>query len=67
MFDSPFDYCPKCGEMVLLDQTRRECAAEHRCGDVECPLAAMFSGIDFRSAPEQQPASKPKRVQRRPR
>jgi len=51
MFDSPFTYCAKCGEMVLLDQTRRECAAEHRCGDIECPLAAVFSGIDFQPEP----------------
>jgi hypothetical protein len=49
MFDSPFTYCAKCGEMVLLDQTRRECAAEHRCGDIACPLVALFSGIDFGS------------------
>jgi predicted RNA-binding Zn-ribbon protein involved in translation (DUF1610 family) len=48
MFDSPFDYCPKCGEMVLLDQTQRECAAEHRCGDWRCPLQTVFTGIDFR-------------------
>lgn len=47
MFDSPFAYCPKCKEMVLLDQTRRECAAEHVCGDIECPLLAYFSGFDF--------------------
>ncbi len=52
MFDSPFDFCPKCGEMVLLDQTRRECAAEHRCGDAECPLEGCFTGFDFRSKPQ---------------
>lgn len=51
MFDSPFTYCPKCGEMVLLDQTRRECAGEHRCGDVCCPLEECFSGIDFEETP----------------
>jgi hypothetical protein len=56
MFDSPFTYCAKCGEMVLLDQTRRECAAEHRCGDIACPLAELFSGIDFRP---RQPARTP--------
>lgn len=50
MFDSPFDYCPHCGEMVLLDQTQRECAEEHRCGNVECPLRNCFSGFDFRLA-----------------
>jgi len=49
MFDSPFTYCAKCGEMVLLDQTQRECATEHRCGDIACPLAALFGGIDFAS------------------
>ena len=48
MFDSPFAYCPLCGEMVLLDQTRRECAAEHGCGERECPLGGCFSGYDFR-------------------
>lgn len=47
MFDSPFAYCPHCGEMVLLDQTQRECAGEHRCGDIACPLGACFTGFDF--------------------
>lgn len=47
MFDSPFAPCPLCGEMVLLDQTQRECAAEHRCGQRECPLANYFTGHDF--------------------
>jgi hypothetical protein len=48
MFDSPIDHCPVCGQMVLLDQTRRECAREHSCGaDTQCPLEAYFSGIDF--------------------
>lgn len=61
MFDSPFTYCAKCGEMVLLDQTRRECAAEHRCGDIDCPLAALFGGIDFRSEQSAQTKAKAKR------
>jgi len=52
MFDSPIDYCPVCKEMVLLDQTRRECAAEHHCRKkVVCPLERCFSGYDF-SSPE---------------
>jgi len=50
MFDSPFTWCAKCGEVVLLDQTQCECAAEHRCGDIACPLLEMFSGIDFDAA-----------------
>jgi len=47
MFDSPFAYCPKCNQMVLLDQTQRECKAEHACGNIECPLLTYFSGLDF--------------------
>lgn len=50
MFDSPIDYCPVCNEMVLLDQTRRECASEHHCAStVACPLERCFSGYDFSS------------------
>jgi hypothetical protein len=48
MFDSPIECCPVCGEMVLLDQTKFECAREHNCKpDTECPLQKYFSGIDF--------------------
>ncbi len=50
MFDSPFAYCPKCNEMVLLDQTQRECKAEHRCGDIDCPLLSFFTGYEFRKS-----------------
>ena len=48
MFDSPFSFCALCQEVVLLDQTQRECAAEHKCrGDESCPLRRCFSGYDF--------------------
>jgi hypothetical protein len=48
MFDSPIDYCPVCGQMVVLDQTRFECAHEHNCSpDTVCPLQKYFTGIDF--------------------
>ena len=48
MFDSPIEPCPLCGEMVLLDQTQRECAKEHHCRKgTECPLQSYFTGIDF--------------------
>lgn len=48
MFDSPFDQCPLCGQMVLLDQTQFECAREHACSkDVVCPLRKYFTGMDF--------------------
>ncbi len=53
MFDSPFQICPVCNEPVLLDQTLRECAGEHGCGDGQgCPLARCFSGHDFSVQPE---------------
>lgn len=60
MFDSPFAYCPKCNQMVLLDQTERECKAEHACGDIACPLFAYFSGYEFR-----QPAAGEKKREKR--
>jgi len=41
-FDSPLYRCEKCGEFVLLDQTVRECADEHRCGTASCPMAEFF-------------------------
>jgi hypothetical protein len=48
MFDSPFDHCPRCGEIVLLDQTLKECAREHHCADTsDCPLRRLFCGHDF--------------------
>ncbi len=48
MFDSPIHECAVCGQMVLLDQTQRECAREHDCdGGVVCPLEQYFIGIDF--------------------
>ena len=48
MFDSPIEACPVCGQMVVLDQTQRECAREHQCNtDVECPLRKYFTGLDF--------------------
>jgi hypothetical protein len=34
--------------MVLLDQTKAECAREHHCTrKVACPLREYFTGIDF--------------------
>jgi hypothetical protein len=48
MFDSPFEFCPACDAYVVLDQTLRECAREHRCDDVsKCPLQTFFTGIEF--------------------
>ena len=51
MFDSPIAFCPVCRQAVLLDQTQRECKAEHACGGVACPLSAYFGGYDFSRRP----------------
>lgn len=51
MFDSPFERCPHRRQYVLLDQTQRQCAREHSCGDdAACPLARYFTGIEFGDA-----------------
>ena len=43
MFDSPIAYCAVARGYVLLDQTPRECAREHRCRGAEhCPLRRYF-------------------------
>lgn len=48
MFDSPFTHCPRCNEMVILDQTVTECAREHQCRNTKtCPLREYFCGADF--------------------
>ena len=48
MFDSPIEACPVCGQIVVLDQTQRECASEHHCSrKIECPLRQFFTGLDF--------------------
>ena len=58
MFDSPFEFCAVCREYVLLDQTKRQCAREHRCaGMAKCPLQKYFTGIEFRDA-RQEPKAK---------
>ena len=58
MFDSPFEFCAVCREYVLLDQTKRQCAREHRCAGVaKCPLQKYFTGIEFRDA-RQEPKAK---------
>lgn len=48
MFDSPFELCFRCGEIVLLDQTQVECTREHHCDtQLPCPMQKLFTGIDF--------------------
>lgn len=47
LFDSPLEVCPVCDEYVFLDQTQKECAREHRCVNVECPLQRFFTGREM--------------------
>lgn len=42
MFNSPLQYCTKCKQYVELDQTKDECATQHACGGLDCPLVAVF-------------------------
>jgi len=48
VIDSPLAFCPVCREIVLLDQTRAECARDHPCIEGRCPLAGSFTGIEFK-------------------
>lgn len=43
-FDAPIARCEAMHQMVLLDETRKECACEHGCppGQI-CPLATSFA------------------------
>lgn len=51
LIDSPFEVCPVCDEYVLLDQTQRQCAREHHCENVKCPLARFFVGREVPNPP----------------
>lgn len=46
MFDSPIGRCEAVREMVLLDETQLECAAEHECPpERDCPLHGHFASV----------------------
>lgn len=51
LIDSPFEICPVCDEYVLLDQTQRQCAREHHCENVKCPLGRFFVGREVPAQP----------------
>lgn len=41
--DAPISRCEAAQEMVLTDQTQKECAREHRCpAGRQCPLEGCF-------------------------
>jgi hypothetical protein len=50
LIDSPLEVCPVCDEYVFLDQTQRQCAREHHCENVKCPLARFFVGREVRDS-----------------
>lgn len=44
--DSPIGSCEEKEEIVLLDQTQEECAAEHGCEPgCDCPLKDHFAEV----------------------
>jgi hypothetical protein len=44
MFNSPTAFCTARRTWVAIDQTRRECALEHGCGQgTNCPLQSMLA------------------------
>ncbi len=54
MFDSPIEHCAVCGQMVVLDRSRSECANAYKCAPgTECPLRQYFTGVDAALAKEQ--------------
>lgn len=45
-FDSPISPCEAVHEMVLTDQTQRQCALEHGCPPGrQCPLDGCFASM----------------------
>lgn len=49
--DSPIARCEAVREMVLLDETQRECAREHACPPGrKCPLQGCFTPVSGLSA-----------------
>jgi hypothetical protein len=50
LIDSAFEICPVCDEYVFLDQTQQECAREHHCENVKCPLQRFLVGKPMRES-----------------
>jgi hypothetical protein len=43
-FDAIIEHCPAIRQWVRVDQTRDECAQQHRCPqDRVCPIGACFA------------------------
>jgi hypothetical protein len=50
LIDSPFEFCLVCDEYVFLDQSCHECAREHQCGNMKCPLERFFVGREMQNS-----------------
>lgn len=60
--DSPIGRCEAVKEMVLLDETQRECAREHDCPPGRnCPLEGCFALVSGLSAEDAERLSRPRR------
>ena len=60
MFDSPIGRCEAVREMVLLDETQLECAAEHECPpERDCPLHGHFASVSGLSEEDAERLAKP--------
>lgn len=65
--DSPIGRCEAVREMVLLDETQKECAHEHGCPDgFDCPLKGWFTEQSGVSNPANLPARRTAKRRRSP-
>lgn len=63
--DSPIGRCEAVREMVLLDETQKECAREHGCPEGRaCPLQGWFTEQSGVSNPANLPAKRTPRRRR---
>jgi len=62
-FDSPVGRCEVVGELVLLDETQRECAREHGCAPGQaCPLRGYFAEFSGVGDPAELPRKRVRRT-----
>jgi len=64
--DSPIGRCEAIKEMVLLDETQRECAREHGCPPGrDCPLEGCFAEVSGLTAEDAERLAALRRAARR--
>jgi len=65
--DSPIGRCEAVREMVLLDETQKECAHEHGCPEgCDCPLKGWFTEQSGVSDPASLPVRRAAKRRRSP-